>query len=114
MKYYHITKPILLKTILKQGLKANEEGHIFLFENKSIELNNVINTIADCIAYNQIFLDKYVMLEINSKGIATTLKKDNVGELSSQLQWIAKQPIIEPNYINFFGLFKTKYKKSFK
>lgn len=110
LKYYHITEIELIDSILKEGLKANEDGEIFLFENKSIRVNNVVNTVADCIAMNQIFLDEYVMFEIDSKGISLELINDNVGELSHKQQWIAIQPLIEPNYISVFGIYKTGYK----
>jgi len=114
MKYYHITDIKNLPTILKEGLEANEDGDIFVFENKSIVCNSVVNTVADCIAHNQIFLDEYVMLEIHLEGINSEVINDNVGELSSSLQWIIKQPLIKAKYVEFFGVFKTKYKPFYK
>ena len=110
MKYYHITAKKNLSTILKEGLKANEEGEIFLFENKSIVANSVVNTVADCIAHNQVFLDEYVMLEIANEGITSELINDNVGEISSSVQWIAKQPLIEVKYLEFYGSYVTGFK----
>ena len=110
MKYYHITDKNNLSTILREGLKANEEGDIFIFENKSVVFNSVVNTVADCIAYNQIFLDEYVMIEIALEGIVSDIINDNVGEASSDLQWIVKQPLIEPKYLSFYGYYKTEYK----
>ena len=110
MKYYHITDKKNLSTILKEGLKANEEGDIFIFENKSIVFNSVVNTVADCIAHNQIFLDEYVMIEIAFEGITSEVINDNVAELSSALQWIVRQPLIEPKYLSLYGKYKTAYK----
>jgi|688.fasta_scaffold953186_1 hypothetical protein len=112
MKYYHITKKNLAKSILIDGLRANEEGHIFLFENKSIQdpKTGVTNTVADCIAENQIYLNEYAMLEIDDKGIDVELINDSVGEISSRCQWIAIQPIIKSDHINLFGIFKSSYK----
>lgn len=111
-KYYHITKKNVntIKSILSNGLICDEEGYIFLFENKSIEINGVINTIADIIAAEQLFLDVYVMFEIDSKGIISELIPDNVAEYSSKFQWIAKQPKIDCKYINIFGGYKNEFK----
>jgi hypothetical protein len=112
MKYYHITKIDLITVILTNGLKANEEGEIFLFENKSLQHpeTKVINTIADTIAKNQIFLEEYAMFEIDAKGINVELINDNVGEISSIFQWIVKQPVINKEHIILFDIYKTKYK----
>jgi hypothetical protein len=114
MNYYHITTEETAKIILTEGLKANEDGMIFLFENKSVKFNNIINTVADCIARNQIFLETYVMLEIDVKGVILPLIPDNVSELSAKVQWIANQPLIEPKYITFFGLYKTDFTNTVK
>lgn len=110
--YYHITenKPETIASILKEGLKADTEGCIFLFENISLIHNDVKNTIADLIAENQIFLPEYVMFEIDPKGITGELLNDNVAEFSSKWQWIVKQPKIEAKYLNLFGIYKTEYK----
>ena len=109
-KYYHITNPSNKDSILKDGLKCNEEGEIFLFENKSIKIDNSIHYVSDLIAKNQIFLTEYAMFEIDLKGIEQPLINDNVAETSSSLQWIAKQPIIKLEHINFFGYYKTEIK----
>jgi hypothetical protein len=112
MKYYHIVKfdRKIIASILKDGLKANEDGEIFLFENKSIQINGVKNFISDHIACNQIFVDEYVMFEIDSEGFNTDLIPDNVAEFAAKWQWILKQHIIEPRFIEIFGKYKTKFK----
>ena len=91
-------------------MQCNSEGEIFVFENKSIGLNNITNTIADCIANNQIFLNEYVMFEINDRGFNSDLINDNVGEFSSKQQWLIKQSQIDKKHIQLYGIFKTKYK----
>jgi hypothetical protein len=113
MKYYHITALNNVQSILKNGLRCNSDGQIFVFENKSIRINDVNNTVADIIANNQIFLDKYVMFEIDDKGFNTDLINDNVGELSSKRQWFVEQSVIDKKYLNVFGIFKTNYKNFF-
>lgn len=112
MKYYHITKNDLatIQSILKNGLRCNSEGEIFVFENKRIVLNGITNTVADIIAQNQVFLNEYVMFEIDKKGIISKIKNDNVGEISSGQQWYFKQPFINKKYIQIYGEFKNQYK----
>lgn len=115
-KYYHITHPKNIKSVLKDGLRANEEGKIFLFENKSISYpskggGTAVVYVADHIAQNQIFLEKYAMFEISSEGIDGDLINDNVAEMGSSFQWIVKQPIISPEYIEPFGLFRVQKPK---
>jgi len=113
MNYYHITKldQSIIKSILTTGLRAND-GMIFLFENKSFRdsISGVENTISECIANNQLFLDEYAMFEISSEGITVELVNDNVGESTSKYQWICYQPVIEPKFINLFGTYRTDYK----
>jgi hypothetical protein len=113
MKYYHITRndQQTLQSIRDNGLRANEQGEIFLFENRAFSLNGVVNYVADHIANNQIFADEYIMFEVNSKGI-TTLEREDIGEFPARLglQWIAKQLVIEPKYIKPHGVYKNTYK----
>lgn len=111
MKYYHITEDDrkTLKSILRKGLKCNIEGEIFLFENVSISFNGVKNNVADMIAANQLGLSRFTMIEIDSEGLNTELIKDNVAELSSDYQWILKQPLILPEFIKYVGTYDTKY-----
>lgn len=109
MKYYHITHKKNKKSILTEGLKCNSEGQIFFFENKSISGFGVVNTIADIIARNQVFLDGYTMFEIDSAAFETDLINDNVGELSRHQQWYIYQSNIDPVFINLFGDYETNY-----
>ena len=120
-KYYHITNKDVkvMESILKDGLLCNAEGDIFVFENKSIQqcdpsFKPVINTVADCIAINQIFVEEYYMFEIDIKGITTELIPDDVAEISSKQQWIVKQPKIEAQYINLFGEYKQRFESVYQ
>jgi len=108
--YYHITRLENIESILHDGLKANSDGEIFLFENESLIYPDCTESgaiwkqsyIADLIASNQLFLTKYAMFEILPGGIEVDLINDNVAELSAKAQWIAKQPLIKPEYIRLF------------
>lgn len=119
--FYHITAPENIESILLYGLRANEEGDIFLFENKSIGsvgvglngegklcFGTIRTLIADRIALNQIGLTKYAMFEVSSDGIEGDLINDNVAELSSPFQWIAKQETIAPEFLDLFGVYEAE------
>lgn len=89
-KIYHISNPKNNKSILKNGLQANEEGEIFLFDN--IEQGVMI-------ASNQIGISDISYFEIHVKGIIGKLKKDNVGDFGSMHQYILYQDLIKPKFI---------------
>lgn len=114
---YHISLRDIKRTrsILKNGLTCNEEGQIFLFENKSIgkEGCTVINTIADCIASEQIGIKSYTMFEVNTAGINAELIPDQVSEYTAKFQWYILQDKIDPKYIIPFGNFRTKFRPFF-
>lgn len=110
MKYYHITHPKNVQSISKNGIISNSNGEIFLFENKSIVIYGTENTIADSIAHNQLFLEKYAMFEIDVSGINFTLLQDDVREYTFCFQWIlTNQNVILPEYVDYFGTFDTSY-----
>lgn len=117
--YYHVTKKENLQSILNEGLKANEDGDIFLFINSTVynpygciidrdkkeaKLGVTKQTVADLICFYQICeFDKCVMLKIDSRGIDSELVEDVVAEKPSYLhkQWIAKQAVIQPKWLSF-------------
>ena len=117
--YYHLTAKENLQSILNDGLKANEDGDIFVFVNgtiynpngclidkdkKEAKIGLTKQTVADQICMNQIFMfGKCVMLKIDSRGIDGELVEDVVAEIPSYLhkQWIAKQAVIQPKWLSF-------------
>ncbi len=113
-KYYHISKNDheVTNSILTNGLRCNDDGHIFIFENIKFSFYGVENTVCDHIASNQVFLDEYSLFEINEKGI-NNINPDNVGEITAKFQWIVSQEYINPIYIKHLGVFKTNYKSPF-
>lgn len=122
MKYYHITDPSNIKSILNKGLVADEDGNIYLFKNESvlslsigIDKNGkngygyVETSIAELIAMNQVFLPTYAMFEVDVD--ETLLKKDNVAESTTRYQYILHQPRIELNKISLIGTYNVKLNK---
>lgn len=110
---YHICpdNKAIVKDILRDGLRCNSEGQIFLFENKSIGLtgSKVIKTVADCVASTQVGISRYTMLEINTDGVLSELIPDQVGELTAKFQWYIMQKRIKPEYISVFTTADTDF-----
>lgn len=105
MKYYHITKKENAFSIAFEGLKSNKNGEIFLFSDWTMTTrrNNKTVLICDLIAKNQLFLDEFIIYEINPKGIKGEIKIDNVGELTFKNQWIIIQNAIPKSYVKFIA-----------
>lgn len=111
--YCHATALENLDSIIKNGIKANESGEIYLYEDCIlIDLKRITGSVndgwlengvlhryvGDMIARNQIFIpgEKYVNFYIPAKAISGELERDNVAELTARHQWIAHQSVIYP------------------
>ena len=105
MIYYHVTTHQNAQKILRYGLKSNEFGQIFVFSAWQIENKNNKDKalICDLLAYNQLQLEEYAVLKINSKGIesCSIIESDNVGELTAKFQFIINQKRIDKKFIKF-------------
>ena len=120
MKYYHITDVKNFDSILSNGLLANDEGNIYLFENKSIVgygigydgagklgYGKVQQYISDKIATSQLGLTEFAMFEISDLD-CEQLINDDVAESSAACQWILHAQKIEPSHISLFGIFTAE------
>lgn len=126
--YYHLTKPENVSSILNNGLLANEDGEIYLYEagmysdirlsenaiillkEKGIQPTNddlIIEEkpVSHHIARNQVFIKEYAVFSVSRYGIKVELQPDNVAELTAKFQWICKQPKIESKYLRFCGIY---------
>ena len=90
--YYHVTTPSHAKLILKNGLKADREGQIYLL-NYDV-LRSVIN-----VASSQIFSRRVTVLEVCAKGVKGRVESDNVAEAYAKYQVRVKQPRIGAEHI---------------
>ena len=111
-RLYHISAPENIPTIMENGLKCDDDGFVYLFENKSIMNNKtgVVNLVSDCIANGQVFLDEYAMIEVSCNGIHEEIEPDNVGEFSAGCQWRVKQDVIPAKYLSVYGFYKNNFK----
>lgn len=93
---YHVTHPDNMLSIFAEGLKANENGEIFLFDNKEDALR---------IALNQVFLfDGYALFKIKLKD--EEIEIDNVAEIIRGKQYFAKTPNIPKERVNLVSCYK--------
>lgn len=123
-KYYlHITAPKNVRNIMKEGLKANADGVIHLFDTFRMEataqLVNIpdsgnaaeyevktIILIGDDIAIKK-GLKRYALLKISRDGINTEPTPETDTALFSEYFWTVNQPLIEPRYITKIRNFTT-------
>lgn len=128
MYYCHATAMGNLDSIIKNGIKANEFGEIFLYEDKAIVLpamlawknikplkrdgDKAVFYVGDSIARNQIFIpgEQYVNFLIPAEEITAELERDNVGEFTARQQWIARQSVINPMAYEIRTMGKAKAK----
>jgi len=90
--YYHVTSTENIDKILKAGLKANEEGHIFVFTDQKV---------AQDIAVNQCGLKQVALFMIDSRGITGKVIRDRVAEFAAPYHRIIIQKKISKRYIIF-------------
>lgn len=111
--YYHVTSKDNATKILNEGIKANKEGEIFVFskygwirdtkvvfQGDKVCVKEIMRSVADKIAIEQVGLSDYVILKIDAKGINVEPIADNVAELTANVQWIIRQPLINKDFIS--------------
>jgi len=101
--YYHITDVKNIPSIAENGLRANEDGHIFVFTDERY---------ANDIAVNQCgHFDDYTLFEIDSKGINGKVIMDRVAEFSARHHRIIIQPHIKAQYIDLVDAYHVDHDK---
>ena len=97
---YHITPKENVDSILKNGLIANEQNDVFLFEDYLVKWYNGKEVYVDeLIANNQLFLKEFALFFINADGLE--LIKDDVAELTAEFQFIHKGNIAKERLIGY-------------
>lgn len=95
--YFHITDVESYKEILSRGLKADEEGYIYFLTSKEVTAY---------VAYNQLFLEKYALIKIDSRGLSSQPELDLVGEITAVYQRRIKQELIEARFLKLINVYK--------
>lgn len=88
--YYHLTAPKNVAAILRDGLRAGEDGFIYLATEPSILLFSHI-------ASSQIGLARVAILEVCARGLTSEVEPDRVTEIYAGGQRRVKQKVIKPN-----------------
>ena len=89
--FWHISKKENLESILKNGIKANEDNEVFLLDEKEVTIKCKFDKpflVSKFVALNQLFLDEFVIFAVDVEGLA--LKPDDVAELTAPFQYIYK------------------------
>lgn len=100
--YFHVTAIENIDTIKKNGLKANEEGHIFVFTDQKV---------AQEIAVYQCFLNKVALFMIDSRGITGKVIRDRVTEFVASYHRIIIQDKISKQYVRFHHSWEIDFDK---
>lgn len=112
---YHISEVENIDSILENGLRANEDGCVFLFDDVSfnkltVDLETmkpkiITVAVADEIAKTQLFMKKYAMFEVNVEGLK--LEADNVAEQCANFHYIYHGSI-SADRIDLAGVFEVE------
>jgi hypothetical protein len=87
---FHVTEPTKVESIMRKGLAADDEGHIFALSDRRL---------ADVIARDQLFLSEYALLSIDAYGITGDIEPDEVAEFSAKWHRVIVQLGIEPRFL---------------
>lgn len=116
-KYYWIQKAspdtsIQFWTVYLNGIIADEEGKIYLFDSfKSENAEAGIECwVGDVIAAKQEDWEEYLIVEIDIKGIKGKLVQDEIGRWEQKFQSVLTQPKIFPSYFKILGTRKADFK----
>lgn len=93
---YHLTGLDNLDQILTEGLRAGDDGWIYLFTDM---------LVANTIARDQVFLGRYAVIEVDRRGITGRLHRDNVGEFSAPYHRRVKTRRIAAKHLRHVGTF---------
>ena len=89
--FWHITEKENLESILKNGIKANEDNEVFLLDDREVIIKCKCDKpflVSKAIASEQLFLTEFVIIAIDVTGLK--LYPDDVAELTAPFQYIYK------------------------
>lgn len=100
--HFHITTKENAIPIMFDGIKAGEDGYVYLFEGKEVKTQNTLGEwvgVDEIIALDQLGLDEYVIFAVDTRGLK--LENDSVAEYVAPLHRRYKGNI-SPNRIKHF------------
>ncbi len=107
---YHVTAPENVESILRDGLRASEDGAVYAIKNPDLAAE---------IALNQSFVDPYALIRIAPKGITGELGPDLVAEALAFNSVRIEQAHVEPRFLSLVRVgpvtdFERRYIKALK
>lgn len=115
---YHITKEENLRSILQNGIKANEYNEVFFLDDVDVKhpLHSQSFFVSKFVALNQLGLNEFVIFEVDVEGLE--LERDNVAEFTSEFQYIYNGDIsperIKDYYFEDTTDLQAEYKKMYE
>ena len=88
---YHVTAPENVESILRDGLRAGEDGAVYAIKDPDLAAE---------IALNQSFVDPYALIRIEPKGITGAAGPDLVAELLAFNSVRIEQSHVEPRFLS--------------
>lgn len=110
--YFHVTPTENITAIKKNGIKANDEGHIFVF--RADRPGKKVLWIASSIAAYQVGIKTFALFWIASEGITGKVIHDRVAEQYASLQRIIIQDKIQKKYVQLYGVYAVIFNQSGK
>ncbi len=97
-KYYHVSTFKGYVGIMNDGLKASDDGYIYLLDNEGVA------TLMASRLHEPFVEHSYAFLEISTDGINGEIEFDESGldldtKYTNKYQYRVKQAVIEPKYI---------------
>lgn len=89
--FWHITQKENLESILKNGIKANDENEVFLLDDREVVIKCKCDKpflVSKAVALEQLFLTEFVIIAVDVEGLE--LLPDDVAELTAPFQYIYK------------------------
>lgn len=87
---YHITPSQHLGAILREGLRCDGEGCIYVMTDP---------IVANSIAGNQIMTDRYAIIAVAPAGITGEISRDDVAEFTAPYHRVVRQRLVSPEYL---------------
>ena len=93
-RLFHISPVDNLESIKEKGLLLNDDGALFLFEENDFEYYKFGTfKVSELIAWNQLFLKDYIVVEVEVEVEMDDLICDDVAECTRDYQYICETPI---------------------
>jgi hypothetical protein len=95
---FYLSHPDDRPTILQSGISAGDDGYIDIFTD---------NLVANTIARDQLFLDRYTLFWITPAGITAEARRNDVGILTAKYQFRIQQSRVDERFVRVMGEYEV-------